>query len=170
MPSSNGSSSSSYKYLSYFVGTLLLIHSGYSAFEFHKYATHYNHHILHQQQQHQHQYQHQHQNQQQHSLQSISLPLDIYIEAIIGFIIVMVGALVSIENPVHLSITGEDKLVFDDSKYLRPIEMKDSLKLGDKVGINAFEELQSRVPFIDIVAKRKEYEGWVNEEKSKLES
>lgn len=142
----------------YFVGTLLLIHSGYSAFEFHKYAIHYNHHIQ------------QQQAYQQGSPQSISLPLDIYIEAIVGFIIVMVGALVSIENPIHLSITEKDKLVYEDLKYLRPIEMKDSLKLGDKVGINAFEEFQLRVPFIDIVAKRKEYEDWVNEEKSKLES
>lgn len=150
----------------YFVGILLLIHSGYSAFEFHKYAIHYNHH-LHQQHQQQQQQQHDHHS----SFQSISLPLDIYIEAIVGFIIVMVGALVSIENPVHLSIkNGEDKLVFEELRYLRPIEMKDSLKLGDAVGINAFEELQLRLPFIDIVAKRQEYEDWVNQEKSKLES
>lgn len=142
----------------YFVGILLLIHSGYSAFEFHKYAIHYTHHL--------------HQNTQGGNIisQSVSLPLDIYIEAVVGFIVVMVGALVSIENPVHISVKDYDKVVFEELKYLRPIEMKDSLKLGDAIGINAFEELQLRLPFIDIVAKRKEYENWVNEEKSKLES
>lgn len=150
--------SSSYKYMLYFVGILLLTHSGYSAFEFHKYAIHYTHHL--------------HQNTQGSNItsQSVSLPLDIYIEAVVGFIVVMVGALVSIENPVHISVKDNDKVVFEELKYLRPIEMKDSLKLGDAVGINAFEELQLRLPFIDIVAKRKEYENWVNEEKSKLES
>lgn len=95
--SSTGSSSS--KYMLYFVGILLLIHSGYSAFEFHKYAIHYTHHL--------------HQNTQGGNIisQSVSLPLDIYIEAVVGFIVVMVGALVSIENPVHISVKDYDKVV-----------------------------------------------------------
>ncbi|KAI5969312.1 hypothetical protein CANMA_001632 [Candida margitis] len=155
------STGSSSKYLLYFVGILLLIHSGYSAFEFHKYAIHYNHHLHHQ-----HQHQHQHQHGSNTTDQSISLPLDIYIEAIVGFIIVMVGAIASIENPVHLSI--DDKVIVEESKYLRPIELKDSLQLGERVGINAFTELESRVAFIDIVSKRKEYEDWVNKEKLEI--
>ncbi|KAI5950761.1 hypothetical protein KGF54_003835 [Candida jiufengensis] len=134
---------SSNQYILYIVGLLLLLHSGYSSFEFHKFIIHNN------------------------SINSINsptnLPLDISIEAIIGFIIILIGSIISIENSNYLSI--ENKIIKEEFKYLKSINLSDSFQIGEKIGIGEFEELNSRLPFIDIVKIRNDYSKWVNEEK-----
>ncbi|KAG7662817.1 uncharacterized protein J8A68_003671 [[Candida] subhashii] len=127
------SSSSSYQLLYYTIGLLLLFHSGYSSFEFHKLTT-ISHH-------------------------STSLPYDIIIESIVGIIIIIIGSIISIENQPFLTIDNE--VVSSDAKYLKFIEMKQSVQLSEKVGINDYEELNSRLPFVNIIKKRQEYHDWI---------
>ena len=130
------SSSGPKQYLLYLLGSLLLIHSGYSSFEFHKIAIHH--------------------------YKLNKLPLDIVIELIIGIFLLVMGAIISIENESFLSL--DNKVVHNESKYLKFIEMKDAVQLGEKVGITDYEEFNSRLPFIDVVKKRKEYSEWLEKE------
>ncbi|KAK6460598.1 magnesium transporter [Scheffersomyces coipomensis] len=117
----------------YFVGILLLIHSGYSSYEFHKLSS-LSHH-------------------------SQDLPQDILLETLIGIVVIVIGGISSIENPNALSLNGE--LIIPEHKYLKPIQMKDSVKLNEKIGISDYEDLNSRLPFINIVKKRKEYDDFI---------
>lgn len=127
------SSSSSFHILYYTIGLLLLVHSGYSSFEFHKLAI-ISHH-------------------------SSKLPYDIIIEALIGLAIIIIGAIISIENQPFLTIDG--KIVSSDAKYLKFIEMKNSVQLSEQVGINDYQELDSRIAFVNVIKKRQEYHDWV---------
>ncbi|CAK9436457.1 uncharacterized protein LODBEIA_P10150 [Lodderomyces beijingensis] len=122
----------------YLVGTLLLVHSGYSSFEFHKLtaSTHKQH----------------------------SLPLDISLEAVVGFIIILVGAITSIENPKYLSV--EDKIISEESRYLKPIEMKNAVQLGEQLGLADYSDLENRVAFIDVRRIRGEYADWAVKQNS----
>ncbi|KAI5966744.1 uncharacterized protein KGF55_000153 [Candida pseudojiufengensis] len=127
------------QYILYLVGFILLLHSGYSSFEFHKFQSHST-----------------------SNLKISNLPLDISIEAIIGFIIIIIGSIKSIENQAYLSINNE--IVNDEFKYLKSINLSDSFQIGEKIGITEFEELDSRLPFINIGKIRKEYSDWINEQ------
>ncbi|RCK62875.1 ER membrane protein complex subunit 5 [Candida viswanathii] len=128
--------STSKQYLLYLIGTLLLVHSGYSSFEFHKISIH-------------------HPNLNK-------LPLDIIIESLVGILLLVIGAIASIQNDSFLSLDNE--VVSNDSKYLKFIEMKDAVQLGERVGVTDYEEFNSRLPFIDVVKKRKEYSEWLEKE------
>ncbi|KAK6202520.1 magnesium transporter [Scheffersomyces amazonensis] len=119
--------------VTYFVGLLLLVHSGYSSYEFHKLSA-----ITH---------------------QSSHLPIDILVETLVGIIVIVIGGFNSIENSSVLTFDGRE--IQPDYKYLKPIEMKDSVKLIERIGTSDYEELESRLPFIDIVGKRKKYDEWV---------
>ncbi|EER36167.1 predicted protein [Candida tropicalis MYA-3404] len=130
------SSSTSKQYLLYLLGSLLLVHSGYSSFEFHKITIHH------------------------HDLNK--LPLDIVIESIVGILLLVIGAIVSIQNESYLSL--DNKIVNNESTYLKYIEMKDAVQVGEKVGVTDYEEFNSRLPFIDVVKKRKEYSEWLEKE------
>lgn len=120
----------------YITGLLLLLHAGYSSFEFHQLLK-TTHHM---------------------NLQNNNLPIDIVVEVILGIIIVISGSISSISNPDFLSIDNE--LVKPQSKYLKQINMKDATSEFEKLQINPFEELESRVEFIDIIKKRKQYREW----------
>ncbi|KAG2734208.1 hypothetical protein G9P44_002214 [Scheffersomyces stipitis] len=117
----------------YFVGVLLLVHSGYSSFEFHKLTvlSHY----------------------------SGSLPVDIVAEAVVGILIIVIGSISSIKNLPVLSLKGEK--VYHKSTYLKFIEMKNAVTVAEKVGLSDYDELKNRVGFINIVNKRKEYTEWL---------
>ena len=134
-------SSSTHQYILYFVGTLLLVHSGYSSFEFHKISTHY------------------------HTDYRLP-PMDIILESVIGIILLVIGSIVSIQNQPFLSIANDkhNMIIKNDSKYLRFIEMKDAVQLSEKIGITDYEEYNSRASFIDINQKRKEYNDWLEKE------
>lgn len=132
----------------YFVGLLLLLHSGFSSFEFHQWT--------------------------KSAVGSHSLPLDIVIESIIGILVIVVGAIKSVENEPSYSIDGTEgdadsilndvqinKVVYTVDKYLRPIEMKKAVEVIENVGLSDFEVFETRVAFIDIVAKRKEYNEYI---------
>lgn len=125
---------SSNKNLLYLIGCLLLLHSGYSSHEFHKLST-----SLH---------------------KKYTLPLDISLEAVVAFIFILIASIVSIENPKHLTI--DDEVVREELRFLKPIEMKDSVQLGEVLGVNEFENLLSRVPFIDVTKMRLEYANWAS--------
>ncbi|KAL6454691.1 EMC5 ER membrane protein complex subunit 5 [Candida maltosa Xu316] len=131
----SSSTSTSQQYLLYLIGSLLLIHSGYSSFEYHKISTHYHH---------------------------INDATNIIIESIIGIFLLVIGSIVSITNQPFYSVNNQ--VVTSDSKYLKYIEMKDAVQLSEKVGITDYEEYNSRLPFIDIKQKRTEYKEWLEKE------
>lgn len=77
-----------------------------------------------------------------------------------AFIFILIASIVSIENPKHLTI--DDEVVREELRFLKPIEMKDSVQLGEIIGVNEFENLLSRVPFIDVTKMRLEYANWAS--------
>ncbi|KAK6458858.1 magnesium transporter [Scheffersomyces xylosifermentans] len=119
----------------YVVGLLLLIHSGYSSFEFHKLSivSHYH----------------------------GSLPIDIVLETVIAIIIIVIGAITSVSNTPVLSLKGEQ--INSRSKFLKFIEMKDAVTVIESIGLSDYEELNTRVGFINIIKKRREYSEWLGQ-------
>lgn len=125
--------------LLYIVGSIFLLHAGYSSFEFHQLlkTTH-------------------------HSSTDSSLPSDIIIEVLVGIVVLIAGSLSSIEIPNFLSVDNE--VIHPDHKYLKPIEMSKATAEFEKLKINPFAELETRIEFLDIVNKRKEYAQWSGQE------
>lgn len=131
------------------MGGLLLVHSAYSSFEFHQLvkSTHETH----------------------------GLPLDITVESICGIIVIIVGAVRSVENGAFYKIAGKDsgevdsvlndvqinERIYSNDKYLKPIEMKQAVALTETIGLSDYQELVTRVDFIDIIQKRKDYANWL---------
>lgn len=120
----------------YLIGSLLFIHAAYSSFEFHQLLKS---HI---------------------EYDYLPLPTEITVEVILALVTFIIGSIISIENAPKLSI--ENKLIQQDDQYLRKIEMRKAMREFEKVGISGFQEYDSRIDFIDIKQKRKEYSGWLN--------
>lgn len=139
--------------IAYFFGLLILVHSGYSSFEFHQWTKSSIHESSH------------------------LLPFDIVIESIIGILVIVVGAVKSIENEPSYTIDGKkvddpdsilkdvqiNEKVYTSDKYLKPIEMKKAVEVIEKIGLSDYEVFETRVEFIDILAKRKEYLDWIEQ-------
>jgi Membrane magnesium transporter. len=103
--------------------------------------------------------------------------LDIVIESIIGILVIVVGAVKSIENEPSYTIDGKNvddpdsilkevqinEKVYTSDKYLKPIEMKKAVEVIEKIGLSDYEVFETRVEFIDILAKRKEYRNWIEQ-------
>lgn len=120
----------------FLLGSLLFIHAAYSSFEFHQLLKIHS------------------------EYDYLPLPTEITVEVILALVTFIVGSIISIENEPKLSI--DNKLILQDDKYLKKIEMRKAMREFEKVGISGFEEYDSRVDFIDIKQKRKEYNDWVN--------
>lgn len=116
--------------LSYIAGGLLITHAAYSSYEHHQFLK-----------------------------SATAIPLDIVLELIIGLILLNFGALESITNGPRLGITHSN-LVKHPKIYLRPIEMSQAMESINSLGVSEFEELDSRVDFLDVRQKRKEYMEW----------
>ncbi|KAL7666617.1 ER membrane protein complex subunit 5 [[Candida] zeylanoides] len=137
--------------LAYILGCAILAHAGYSSFEFHQLlkATHHN-------------------AAPPAGLASIllgssnSLPSDIVLETLIGVVVLVYGAISSIQTPAFLNL--EDKVIEPTFKYLKPIEMKTATLEFEQLKINPFASLETRVEFIDIVKKRQEYRDWSSDQ------
>ena len=113
----------------YLLGSLLFIHAAYSSFEFHQLLkTHIEYDYL-------------------------PLPTEITVEVILALVTFIIGSIISVENGPKLSI--DNKLIQQDDKYLKKIEMRKAMREFEKIGISGFEEYDSRVDFIDIKQKRK---------------
>lgn len=111
-------------------GALLILHAAYSSYEHHQLLKH-----------------------------AFGIPRDIVLELVIGLILLNFGALESIRNTPRLGITHSNK-VEHLKLYLRPIQMNLAMEAINALGVSDFEELDTRVEFLDVREKRKEYMEW----------
>lgn len=118
--------------LAFLIGGILLIHAGYSSYEFHS--------IL--------------------KSASSTVPLDIMLEAVVAILIINYGAIQSIRNKPRLGL-GHDKLVEPTHAFMRPIKLSEATGSINKLGISEYEELDTRADFVDVRKKRKEFAEWV---------
>lgn len=123
----------------YLIGTVLLIHAAYSSFELHQ--------IL----------------KVSHS-EAQSVPLDIAVELAIGVILILAGALRSIENPRVLDV--QNKVREPKYRFLKEIVMSKATEELEATGLSDYQYLELRVDFIDIVEKRRQYSEWKKGAKS----
>lgn len=121
--------------LAYFLGLVLLIHSGYSSYEWHQ--------LL-----------------QANNQPFGGLPIDIILETLIGMTVVVFGSILSIKNLSFYTIKSELKK--PATTYLKPIELKHNIKHLEEFGVDHYEELVSRLDFINITEKREEYADWIS--------
>lgn len=117
--------------LAYLLGSIFLLHAGYSSYEHHQLFKH----------------------------TSASVPVDVILELLVGLVIINFGAIDSITNKSKLGVTHAG-VVEPLLTFLRPILMTKATKSINDLGISEFEELDTRVDFLDVVAKRKEYSQW----------
>lgn len=124
------------------VGILVIIHAGYSSYESHQLISTLNSSVVH--------------------------------ETMYGLVLIIAAALFSIKNDPFYTIDGrattpEDGILDDINvndpvnlghQYLKPIDIKDAVDIVEKVGVNDYQELISRVEFIDVAKKRAEYKKW----------
>ena len=118
--------------LLYLLGTLVLLHAGYSSWEIHKAVS--------------------------SGLTYYALPTDVYLEVAVGVILFIFAAIQATKNSPFLNKAGE--LVQPEAPFLKPIETRKATGEFEKVGITPFDELENRVEFIDIQKKRQEYADW----------
>lgn len=128
----------SLKNVFYFVGLSLLIHSGFSSFELHRLE------ML----------------DVDYTTESALIKSGIPTETIIALMFILSGALYSIRNNSKLSI--EKKEIKPLYTYLNSIFVKDVMQEQEVLGFSEFQLYETRLPFIDIKKKRKEYSEWIN--------
>lgn len=119
----------------YLVGALLILHAAYSSFEWHQVLK--VSHVLGQ-----------------------KFPLDITVELAVGIILILAGAIKSIENPAILDV--QNKLVQPRHRFLKDIEMKKATAELEATKFSEYQYLELRVEFIDIVEKRRQHAAWIN--------
>lgn len=85
--------------------------------------------------------------------------MDIVLELVIGLVVLNFGVLASIVNTPRLGVS-HPHLVKRLSTYLRPIEMSAAMESINALGVSEYEELDTRVAFMDVRQKRKEYMEW----------
>lgn len=116
------------------IGGMLLLHAGYSSYEHHQLLKH-----------------------------ASLLPLDVVLELIIAIILLNFGTIESLRNTPRQGVVYGD-LVEPKKMYLKPIGMSEAMELVNQLGVTEHEELDSRVDFMDVRAKRKEYLEWEQSE------
>ncbi|ODQ78373.1 hypothetical protein BABINDRAFT_52126 [Babjeviella inositovora NRRL Y-12698] len=119
----------------YALGALFLFHSGYSAMQFYQYV--------------------------KATDSTLPLPTDIGLEALLGAAVTIIAAVFSVEIPAQLS-AHDDEVLVKPYRFFKPIEMRYATTEFQKLGINPFEEIEARPAFMNIVAKRKEFQEWAN--------
>ncbi|CAK7896385.1 ER membrane protein complex subunit 5 [[Candida] anglica] len=125
----------------YIIGSTLLLHAGYSSFEFHSLikARHDN----------------------------LALPTDIILEVICGILILIAGSINSTKNTPFLSASG--KLINPTDTHLKNIDFRKATNEFQQIEVNPYEDLDSRLEFINVKEKRAEYKKWVQNETDKIE-
>ncbi|ODV82197.1 uncharacterized protein CANTADRAFT_4224 [Suhomyces tanzawaensis NRRL Y-17324] len=133
----------------YIVGGVLVLHAAYSSMEFHLLAK-----SMHQE------------------CTFTTVPSDIIHETVYGLVLIILGAIRSVRNEVAYTVEGSESsegalkgininvAVKQDHEYLRPIEMKRAVAVSERIGLNDYAEFESRVDFVDLVEKRKEFNQW----------
>jgi hypothetical protein len=118
----------------YVIGALLLLHAAYSSFELHQ--------VL--------KVSHAH---------SSSIPFDLVVELGIGLVLILAGAIKSIENPSVLDV--QNKVQAPRHRFLKDIEMRKATVELEATGFSEYQYLELRVDFIDIVEKRRQHAAWI---------
>lgn len=121
----------------YLLGGLLLLHGGYLAYE-HNYVS-------------------------ANALRP--LPNDIILEVIVGVVVMVFGAMALIRNQPQLSVTGEK--VAPAATYLQPIDQQLAFAEKKQLGVHDWQPLELRPDFVDVLAKRREYNAYVDAKSQK---
>lgn len=112
------------------IGSLLVIHAGYSVYEHHQVLK-----------------------------ITTGLSRDIIGEVLIGLVFINFGAFKSIANKSRFGLTHDNE-VLSLKQFLRPIEMSQAMESVNALGITEFEEYDTRIDFLDVVEKRRQYREW----------
>lgn len=120
--------------IGYLTGLLVLVHAAYSSYEHHSLTF--------------------------GTAAVYSIPTDIILETVIGIIIIGYAAIQLVSNDMKLSIDG--KLIKPEYAYLKPIEMKHAVKELELLGVSDYSKLDNRLDFIDIKAKRNQFQSWLD--------
>ncbi|CAN3358269.1 ER membrane protein complex subunit 5 [Diutina catenulata] len=115
----------------YLVGALLLLHGGYSAYEFYYIAA-----------------------------SNTSVPMDITLEVAVGSMLLILGAIESIKNQPILALDGTK--VAPQATFLQPISQQSAFAEKKQLGLHDWQQLESRKDFVDVVAKRRQYNEWAD--------
>lgn len=119
------------------LGFLILIHSGYSSYEYNAFI----------------------------KTKGTSVPYDIVLEVIIGLVLINFGVLGSLKTRYRFGITHNEP-VWPPLNFLMPIDLNEANAIINQLGVTEFEELDTRRDFIDVKKKRKEYAEWVAKQES----
>ena len=118
----------------YFGGLVLMLHTGYSSYELH--------HVL-----------------KSSNIHEFTLPIDLIIEVVLALGLILGGAMNSlVDQPI---LSSEKRLIVPENKYLRHIDTRIATREIEKAGMNEYVMLETRVDFIDIKAKRKEFSQYI---------
>lgn len=116
----------------YLLGTLLLLHGGYLAYE-HNYVS-------------------------SNALQR--LPGDIILEVVVGVVLMVYGAMALVRNQPKLSVDGDK--VAPAATFLQPIDQQLAYAEKKQLGVHDWQPIELRPDFVDVVAKRREYNAYVD--------
>lgn len=94
------------------------------------------------------------------------VPNDIVLELVIGLVVLNFGLLNSILNKPRLGVSHSQR-VEQKYRYLQPIEMSKAMQFVNELGVSEFEDLETRVDFLDVRQKRKEHLEWSQKSESK---
>ncbi|CDK25030.1 unnamed protein product [Kuraishia capsulata CBS 1993] len=127
----------------YGIGVILLINSGYSSYEHRQLSKT----LLHS--------------------RHFPLPLDVKMEAVVGCVLVLIGAIISIQpNQTHVVDVASGSVVEGyTEEALRPIDMGKATIRQEAMGTSDYAQIENRPGYIDIRARRKEYQEWLATEK-----
>ncbi|KOG98863.1 ER membrane protein complex subunit 5 [Saccharomyces pastorianus] len=135
--------------LLYAVSTLVLLHSGFSSYEFH--------HLL--------------------KLKSLNnaqtviheLPKDIKYETYAGLLLFVLAVFTSFKKLQYLPIESNDGMIISEGNYLKEIALNKATNVDNLIGSNPNGEIVFTPSFVDVHAKRKLSREWAsnNEKKEK---
>lgn len=126
----------------YTIGLIILLHASYSSYERHQLVEPLSKSIIH--------------------------------ETIYGVVLIIFALIYSIKNSPFYTVKGKvtneadgvlnDFLINEEvdlgHEYLKPIQMSKAVEVIERIGVSNHEDLISRIDFLDVVKKRKEYDEW----------
>lgn len=113
-----------------FIGCILLLHAAYSSYEHHQLLKN-----------------------------TSGVSHDIFLELILGIIALNFGTIQSLKTSERLSVKSAES-ISPSHKYLEPIKLTKAMLTLNSLGVSEYENLESRVDFMDIGNLRKNHLNW----------
>lgn len=89
-----------------------------------------------------------------------SVPMDITLEVAVGSMLLILGAIESIKNQPILALDGTK--VAPQATFLQPILQQLAFAEKKQLGLHDWQQLELRKDFVDVVAKRRQYNEWAD--------